>query len=94
MTLVAPWTAHARMPRSSQLGPRQSEEGARCKAGTSGSYTFFGSLPGTFTLVVQRPDGVNLAVLFNQRTDPSGLSYEDIEKVLNKAADGVKVWPL
>ncbi|HYV37659.1 MAG TPA: serine hydrolase [Gemmataceae bacterium] len=63
------------------------------KDGESAAYSFFGSLPGTWTMVVQRKDGVNIAALFNQRTDPSGLAYEDIQKMLNKAADGVKGWP-
>lgn len=39
---------------------------------------FFGSLPGTFTLASQLLSGVDIVVLFNQRTDPSGLAYDAI----------------
>jgi N-acyl-D-amino-acid deacylase len=52
-----------------------------------------GSLPGTFTLLVRRHDGLNWAALFNQRTDASGLSYDDIDPALHRAADRVKAWP-
>ncbi|MGA2500685.1 MAG: serine hydrolase domain-containing protein [Tepidisphaeraceae bacterium] len=42
------------------------------KPGAKGyTYTFFGSLPGTTSMVRQRPDGVNCAVLFNGRRDRS-----------------------
>jgi CubicO group peptidase (beta-lactamase class C family)/tRNA A-37 threonylcarbamoyl transferase component Bud32 len=53
----------------------------------------FGSLPGTFTMALKRSDGVVVVVLFNQRTDPSGLDYFPIEEVMNRAADAVKHWP-
>ncbi len=56
-------------------------------------YVFFGSVPGTFTAIYQRPDGVNLAALFNQRTDPSGLNYEDIIQLFDTATDSVTEWP-
>ncbi len=68
-------------------GPAACVDGRPRKAGESASYTFFGSLPGTWVMVKQREDGVNLAVLFNQREDPSGLSYYDIEGMLDQAAD-------
>jgi CubicO group peptidase (beta-lactamase class C family) len=58
-------------------------------AGTSGSFTFYGSLDGTFTMTRQRADGVNIVALFNQRTDPSGLSYEEIQLILDGVADRV-----
>jgi hypothetical protein len=61
--------------------------------GSNGSHVFFGSLPGTFTMVLQRPDGVDIAVLFNQREGPSGMEYERIQRDMNKAADSVKKWP-
>jgi CubicO group peptidase (beta-lactamase class C family) len=63
------------------------------KPGDTASFKFFGSLPGTWAFVRQGPDGVTIAALFNQRTDPSGLSYDPIEDVLNAAAKGVKQWP-
>ncbi|OGW26348.1 MAG: hypothetical protein A2X56_07210 [Nitrospirae bacterium GWC2_57_13] len=56
-------------------------------------YWFFGSMPGTFTFVYQRPDGVNIAALFNQRTDASGLPYDAIKDVLDAAADSIGTWP-
>jgi CubicO group peptidase (beta-lactamase class C family) len=68
-------------------------DGEPRRPGETYSYTFFGSLPGTKAVVIQRPDGVNIAALFNQRVDPSGLSYDDIRDVLNRAADGIKKWP-
>ncbi len=52
-----------------------------------------GSLPGTFTLLVRRHDGLNWAALFNQRSDASGLSYDDIDPALHRAADRVTAWP-
>jgi N-acyl-D-amino-acid deacylase len=63
------------------------------RSGQTFAYNFFGSLPGTWTVVVQRPDGVSYAALFNQRADASGLSYESIRDDLNRAADGIKRWP-
>lgn len=63
------------------------------KPGDAASFKHFGSLPGTWAFVRQRDDGVTIAALFNQRTDPSGLSYNPIENVLNAAAKGVKQWP-
>jgi CubicO group peptidase (beta-lactamase class C family) len=52
-----------------------------------------GSLPGTSTLLVRRFDGLTWAALFDQRDDPSGLSYGDIDPLLHKAADAVTTWP-
>ncbi|WP_248959351.1 serine hydrolase domain-containing protein [Sphaerisporangium perillae] len=52
-----------------------------------------GSLPGTSTLMVRRYDGLSWVVLFDQRDDPSGLTYGDIDPQLHKAADAVKTWP-
>jgi WD40 repeat protein/CubicO group peptidase (beta-lactamase class C family) len=58
-----------------------------------GAGAAFGSLPGTFTMALKRGDGVSIVVLFNQRTDPSGLDYFPIEAAMNRAADEVKRWP-
>jgi CubicO group peptidase (beta-lactamase class C family) len=53
-----------------------------------------GSLPGTHTLLVRRWKGdLNWCALFNQRDDPSGLNYSDIDPLLHKAADRVGQWP-
>jgi CubicO group peptidase (beta-lactamase class C family) len=58
-----------------------------------GRRTAFGSLPGTWSMLLWRDDGVNIAAIFNQRSDPSGLPYEAINKVLNNVTDGTKKWP-
>jgi CubicO group peptidase (beta-lactamase class C family) len=56
------------------------------RSGNGLAYAFFGSLPGTYTLARQRADGVNVVVLFNQRTDPSGLAYDQILTAMDQAA--------
>lgn len=63
------------------------------RKGQGQDWTFFGSLPGTFTMGRQRPDGVNIVVFFNQRTDPSGKAYDEIRPVLDRVAAMVKTWP-
>jgi CubicO group peptidase (beta-lactamase class C family) len=55
-----------------------------------------GSLPGTYTLLVRRNDGINWAILFNQRddiSDPTGSTYGQIDGLLHAAADAVTTWP-
>ncbi len=55
-----------------------------------------GSLPGTWTLLVRRFDGLNWAVLFNQRDDPSdtrSTTYGAIDADLHAAAAAVTRWP-
>jgi CubicO group peptidase (beta-lactamase class C family) len=52
-----------------------------------------GSLPGTYTLLVRRFDGLTWAVMFDQRDDPSGESYADIGPDLHEAAEAVDTWP-
>lgn len=54
-----------------------------------------GSLPGTTTLLVRRWNGLNWAVCFNQRDDPSGQGYSDIGTPLLNAASGIadEDWP-
>jgi hypothetical protein len=63
------------------------------RTGDGQDWTFFGSLPGTHTLVRQRADGINIVALFNQRTDPSGANYEAIKDLLDSAANAVTTWP-
>jgi CubicO group peptidase (beta-lactamase class C family) len=53
-----------------------------------------GSLPGTHTLLVRRPDGLTWTVMFDQRDDPSGERYRDIDDALHEAADDVGTWPV
>jgi len=53
-----------------------------------------GSLDGTYTLLVRRgSDMTNWAALFNQRDDASGLTYPDIDGLLQSAASAVTSWP-
>ena len=49
----------------------------------------FGNLPGTFTLMMQHPSDLDVAVLFNQGTDPSKKKYEDILPQMNAACKRV-----
>ena len=62
-------------------------------AGTGLNTWHNGSLPGTSTLMVRRYDGLDWVVLFNQRDDPSGLNYGDIDGALHTAANAVTTWP-
>jgi N-acyl-D-amino-acid deacylase len=53
-----------------------------------------GSLDGAEAMLVRRADGVEFAVLFNTREDPSGKSLiELIERPLHETANAVKRWP-
>jgi CubicO group peptidase (beta-lactamase class C family) len=52
-----------------------------------------GSLPGTYSLLVRTYNGMSWAVVFNQRDDPSGLSYDDIDPLLWTASRAVTSWP-
>ncbi len=63
------------------------------RRGDGQDWTFFGSLPGTWTLGRQRRDGVNIAAFFNQRADPSGLPYDEILRLLDDAANRIPRWP-
>ncbi|HXP62725.1 MAG TPA: serine hydrolase domain-containing protein [Dongiaceae bacterium] len=57
------------------------------------NYWHNGSLPGTFTLLVRRFDGVSWAALFNQRSESSRLPDGAIDSALHRAADAVDQWP-
>jgi len=55
-----------------------------------------GSLPGTYTLMVRRNDGLNWVIMFNQRddkSDPTGATYGQIDDLLHNAANAVTTWP-
>lgn len=54
---------------------------------------FFGALPGTFTMLYQRGDGVAVVALFNQWHDPAGSDPFEIRRLIDRAADGIKTWP-
>ncbi|MFC3994403.1 serine hydrolase domain-containing protein [Nocardiopsis sediminis] len=61
--------------------------------GTGRNTWHTGSLAGTYTLLVRTYNGMSWAALFNQRDDPSGLSYADIDPLLWEAAREVESWP-
>jgi N-acyl-D-amino-acid deacylase len=53
-----------------------------------------GSLDGTSTLLVRRHDGLDWAVLFNNRNGPKGEVLSGaIDRLVHEAADAVKTWP-
>ncbi len=52
-----------------------------------------GSLPGTSTLLVRRAGGLTWAAMFDQRDDPSGERYREIDPALHETADDVGTWP-
>lgn len=56
------------------------------RTGSRASYMFFGSLPGTTAVAVQRPDGLNYALLVNKR-DPRAKWHEELKKILEAALD-------
>ncbi len=57
------------------------------------NYWHAGSLPGTYTLLVRRSDGLSWAVLFNQRSEDSQKPDGAIDAGLHRAADAVTEWP-
>ncbi|PSK96331.1 CubicO group peptidase (beta-lactamase class C family) [Murinocardiopsis flavida] len=61
--------------------------------GTGRNTWHTGSLPGTSTLLVRTSQNMSWAVLFNQRDDPSGLSYTSIDGAMWDAVRGVGSWP-
>jgi CubicO group peptidase (beta-lactamase class C family) len=63
------------------------------KKGQRGTWFFFGSLPGTTSMVYQRPDGYNIAILLNGRRDKTNAEDNDvlkqsIEKAVDKVSKG------
>lgn len=57
------------------------------RQGNGQAYVSFGRLPGTFTMAMQRPNGVNVTAFFNQDADPSKLDYAKIQDRMQEAAD-------
>jgi N-acyl-D-amino-acid deacylase len=57
------------------------------RQGNGRTYVFFGQLSGTFTMAMQRPNGVNIAAFFNQDADPSGLDYFALRDRMREVAD-------
>lgn len=55
-----------------------------------------GSLDGTLGIMVRRNDGVSWIAIFNRRenkNDPTGKGFWDIDGLLHKAANAVRHWP-
>lgn len=67
--------------------------GGEPRSGNGQDWTFFGSLPGTFTMARQRADGINVVALFNKRTDPDGNNDNMIQGMLDSAIDSITTWP-
>ncbi|MFC4563328.1 serine hydrolase domain-containing protein [Nocardiopsis mangrovi] len=61
--------------------------------GTGRNTWHTGGLTGTSTLLVRTYNGMSWAALFNQRDDPSGLSYGTIDPLLWEASRDVASWP-
>lgn len=61
--------------------------------GGHADYTHNGSLPGTFTIIMRRGDGISFAALFNQRSSNPNFPDPAILNALHKAADSVRHWP-
>lgn len=57
------------------------------------NYWHAGSLPGTYTLLVRRWDGLSWAVLFNQRSEDNKTPDTALDAALHRAADAVVEWP-
>jgi CubicO group peptidase (beta-lactamase class C family) len=64
-------------------------DGERRKAGATGlEGEFFGSLPGTTSMVLQRADGIDVAVLLNNRRNGSiGADISALSKAVNEALE-------
>ncbi len=60
------------------------------RRGGTGNWTFFGSLPGTTSMVRQRPDGFNVAVLLNnRRNDKINADLSVLSRSVDAALDKV-----
>lgn len=61
----------------------------RPRDNTNQNWTFFGSLPGTYTLGRQNNDGWNFVVFFNQRKDENFNDYSDIRIILDEISEKI-----
>jgi len=61
--------------------------------GGKANYWHAGMLPGTYTLLVRRHDGLSWAVLFNECSLSNYVEYGEIDQALHQAAAGVTRWP-
>jgi N-acyl-D-amino-acid deacylase len=53
----------------------------------------YGEMPGTYTHLCRRYDGVTYAALFNRRQEADPLPYHAIGSQLYKASDATTTWP-
>jgi N-acyl-D-amino-acid deacylase len=60
--------------------------------GGNARWAHFGSLPGTFAVAAQRPGGLTVVVLLNQRSG-KGSRDEQILKRMDEAAEQITEWP-
>ena len=60
---------------------------------TKANHWHSGSLPGTYTLLVRRWDGIVFAALFNQRSDNWQNGDAALDPALNRAVNSVTEWP-
>ena len=68
-------------------------DGRQVWAATGSALVAFDPATGTATLLVRRWDGLDWAVLFNQRQDGGKLNDSAIDPALHRAAAEVKDWP-
>ena len=61
--------------------------------GGRANYWHNGSLPGTWSLLVRRWDGLSWAVAFNQRSEDPRRPDGALDPALHRAADAVRNWP-
>jgi serine/threonine protein kinase/CubicO group peptidase (beta-lactamase class C family) len=55
---------------------------------------WFGSMPGTFTMVLNRVDGIHIVALFNQWNQAQAAEYLRLRASINEALKQVKQWPM
>jgi CubicO group peptidase (beta-lactamase class C family) len=68
-------------------------DGLPREPGERRQFRHLGSLPGTFSVMIQRPDGVNIVCNINQRSDPEVAGDNVIPRTLEEVAEGIREWP-
>jgi CubicO group peptidase (beta-lactamase class C family) len=63
------------------------------RSGNGQDWVSFGSLDGTFAILRWRPDGVNMAAIFNNRDCTACPAHEEIWPLFDAVADGIAEWP-
>jgi len=89
------WKKPAGLSSTSQVYYALGWQVRRTESGDGINTWHAGSLDGTSTLLVRRHDGLNWAILFNQRETLPGRSdyVHEIDPALHVAADQVISWP-